>query len=378
MKPLPQVATLLFLLVPFAGGSKGSHPVTIKISPTTASLALGGTQQFTVTVSGTSNKTVVWTETGGSITTTGLYTAPDTAGTYTVTVTSEANTSVSASATVTVAASGTTGVLDSAWVVLNRPGDGSNSEQENYQTANVTVSNDILTLTETHTTSTATGDYYQDDVPSGSYISCTSNGDNSYTCTAQYTSGAVQWATFNQSYGDFQISAKFGYGWPAIWMLGSGCQTTNITTPDNVGTCDWDAPGSSEIDIAEGDEVKAGSSSVGQNIYNSSLGDFNGGASGLSDITQNYHVYEVIITSSAVTFYVDGTQTATHSGNYNDHYFLIINNAIGGNLGGNPASYTYPNSTSVEWVKVCSSACTNGITGAAASNGTFFDNFTQP
>jgi len=76
--------------------------VTVTISPTSASLVTGGTQQFTATVSGSSNKSVTWSETGGSISTGGLYTAPASAGTYTVTATSVANTSKSASAAVTV------------------------------------------------------------------------------------------------------------------------------------------------------------------------------------------------------------------------------------------------------------------------------------
>ena len=79
-------------------------PVTVSISPTTASLQTAGTQQFTATVTGTSNTTVTWSTTGGTITTAGLYTAPSIAGTYTVTATSAADTTKSASATVTVTA----------------------------------------------------------------------------------------------------------------------------------------------------------------------------------------------------------------------------------------------------------------------------------
>jgi hypothetical protein len=76
--------------------------IGITISPTSASLATGGTKQFTDTVTGTTNTAVTWSCSGGSITTSGLYTAPTTAGTYTVTVTSQANTSKTATATVTV------------------------------------------------------------------------------------------------------------------------------------------------------------------------------------------------------------------------------------------------------------------------------------
>src|ERR1700683_1823243 len=78
--------------------------VAVSISPGSASLISGTTQQFTANVTGTSNTAVTWSTTGGTVTTNGLYTAPATAGTYTVTATSQANTSKSASATVAVTA----------------------------------------------------------------------------------------------------------------------------------------------------------------------------------------------------------------------------------------------------------------------------------
>jgi len=76
--------------------------VSVAISPTSASLLTGGTQQFTATVTGSSNTAVTWSASGGSISSTGLYTAPTTAGTYIVRATSVADSTKSAAATVTV------------------------------------------------------------------------------------------------------------------------------------------------------------------------------------------------------------------------------------------------------------------------------------
>ncbi|MBS2021171.1 MAG: Ig-like domain-containing protein, partial [Deltaproteobacteria bacterium] len=80
--------------------------VGISVSPTAPSVAVSATQQFTATVTGTSNTDVTWSITqgaaGGTITSGGLYTAPATTGTYNVVATSAADTSKSASATVTV------------------------------------------------------------------------------------------------------------------------------------------------------------------------------------------------------------------------------------------------------------------------------------
>jgi hypothetical protein len=78
--------------------------VTISISPTTASLAPGATQQFTGTVSGNANTGVTYSCLTGSISQTGLYTASTTPGTDTVTAASQANPAKVATALVTVSA----------------------------------------------------------------------------------------------------------------------------------------------------------------------------------------------------------------------------------------------------------------------------------
>lgn len=91
----------------------GVAPITIGVSPTSASVTAGATQQFTSSVSGSSNTSVSWSVSGsgcsgsscGTISSTGLYTAPATApspATVTVKATSAASTAKTASATVTV------------------------------------------------------------------------------------------------------------------------------------------------------------------------------------------------------------------------------------------------------------------------------------
>jgi hypothetical protein len=71
---------------------------SITITPASAVVMPGATQQFTATVSGTTN-TVTWSATAGTVSSNGLYTAPTTAGTYMVTATVG---NVTNSATVTV------------------------------------------------------------------------------------------------------------------------------------------------------------------------------------------------------------------------------------------------------------------------------------
>ena len=76
--------------------------VAVSISPSTATVKTGTTQQFGATVTGTSNTGVTWSASGGTISSSGMYTAPTSSGSYTVKATSTADTTKSASASVTV------------------------------------------------------------------------------------------------------------------------------------------------------------------------------------------------------------------------------------------------------------------------------------
>ena len=113
---LSKYILVLSVVLPLAGcagvkaGSSSTQQISIQLNQTTATLAPGGTQQFTATVSGSDNTAVTWTvdkvaggnSTVGTITSTGLYTAPQSSGTHVVTATAVVDTTKSASATVTV------------------------------------------------------------------------------------------------------------------------------------------------------------------------------------------------------------------------------------------------------------------------------------
>ena len=81
-------------------------PVSVSVSPSSASVGSGKTQQFTATVTNASNQAVTWSASGGTISSAGLFTAPTVSADQTVTVkaTSVADTSKSTTATVTVKA----------------------------------------------------------------------------------------------------------------------------------------------------------------------------------------------------------------------------------------------------------------------------------
>jgi hypothetical protein len=79
-----------------------SSGVSVSINPTSASLQIGNPQQFSAAVTGSSNMGVTWTATGGTISAGGLYTAGNSAGSYSVTATSVADTSKYVTAPVTI------------------------------------------------------------------------------------------------------------------------------------------------------------------------------------------------------------------------------------------------------------------------------------
>jgi hypothetical protein len=83
--------------------------VTITVAPTSTTLFANGTQQFTATVTNAANTSVTWTAGGGTISSSGLYTAGATTGSFMVTATSVQDSSKSASAAITIVPASTPG-----------------------------------------------------------------------------------------------------------------------------------------------------------------------------------------------------------------------------------------------------------------------------
>lgn len=102
------VLSLAWVLAGCGGGSTAAPAaasVAISVSPSSASLDQGTTQQFTATVTGSSNHAVTWSmqeASGGTITNAGMYTSPATTGTFHIIATSQADPTKTAMATVTI------------------------------------------------------------------------------------------------------------------------------------------------------------------------------------------------------------------------------------------------------------------------------------
>ncbi|QOY89063.1 DUF1800 family protein [Paludibaculum fermentans] len=112
--PVSMVGTVQLRVSQPAPGAVTSDPlnltvtlssVTVSVSPSSASVGLNATQTFTATVGGTANTAVTWSATAGTISSSGVYTAPSSLpnpAVATVKATSVADPLVSASASITL------------------------------------------------------------------------------------------------------------------------------------------------------------------------------------------------------------------------------------------------------------------------------------
>ena len=352
--------------------------VSIRISPTSATVAPNGTQQFTATVSGTVNKGVRWSEIGnGTVNQSGLYTAPSTNENDTVTATALAPPSPSADAAITVRAitNGTCGNTmnwtnsqcqqiaagslktaivngasdPGAWTVVSRHGQYSQSETECNVPGALSVQNGVLTIKVSAASATC-GDF---DPSTGNR--CSGRGS---PCpgTFPYTTGDVQWNTFNFRYGVVIFRAQFPTAqtstWPAVWMLGTNCQNSNKYTGDTGlnGCPNIGQSGYNEVDIAE---FFSGASAWG--IFNVANPNWSaGGRYASAPIDGNYHVFGTVWGRSGLTQYMDGRVQVSTPQTVNANMFLIMQIQTGG-IGGTPANNQLPAYLNVDYVKVCNS-----------------------
>lgn len=173
-----------------------------------------------------------------------------------------------------------------------------------------------------------------------------SNG--SWTSARLKTQGLY---SFKYGYIEARIKLPAGTGmWPAFWMLG-----------DNIGTVGW--PKCGEIDVMEYSPGVVGINKVfgtvhypdvsGSHLY-TSLGELID-----SSVVSAFHTYGVKWDSTSLTLYIDGkkvgttyTKKADTPWPFDQNFFIILNVAMGGNLGGTiPANLTEA-TMEVDYVRV--------------------------
>lgn len=151
---------------------------------------------------------------------------------------------------------------------------------------------------------------------------------------------------FEVTYGRVEARAKMPQGggtWPAIWMLGADF--------DVVG---WPATG--EIDIMEFVGNKPNEVSSALHFPGNSGGNAIFEATDIQNAATEWHTYAVEWTADEITFLVDNevnfTFTNESSLPFNKDFFLIMNVAMGGALGGNiPAEFSEA-SMEVDYIRV--------------------------
>src|SRR5437868_8974859 len=102
-------------------GSTSPPPTVVTISPTSPTISSGATQQFSASVTGNTNKSVNWSASTGTVSTSGLYAAPKVTvtTTATVTATSAADATKFATASITITPPATTNLPPSCSLSLS-------------------------------------------------------------------------------------------------------------------------------------------------------------------------------------------------------------------------------------------------------------------
>lgn len=176
-------------------------------------------------------------------------------------------------------------------------------------------------------------------------------GGQDYTSARLITRGLTSW-----TYGFWEIRAKLPCGlgtWPAIWLLGTGGR--------------W--PDDGEIDIMEQKGTSAGEKSqvlgtVHTKAYNWSggtLGVAKGASTALPNACSAFNNYQMRWDADRIVIGVNGVEYFTYlnpnNGDrtqwpFNAAQYLILNLAMGGDLGGAIDNAQLPEQMEVEYVRV--------------------------
>jgi beta-glucanase (GH16 family) len=174
-------------------------------------------------------------------------------------------------------------------------------------------------------------------------------GGRDYTSSRIITQGKKEF-----QYGRIDIRALLPKGqgiWPALWMLGN-----------NISTVNWPACG--EIDIMEmvggsGKENTVHGTAHWENEDNHIYKGDSLALEGNKIFADEFHVFSIVWTSTAINWYVDDVQyytldiTPPELSELQNKAYFIFNVAVGGNWPGNPdASTEFPQRMVVDYIRV--------------------------
>jgi beta-glucanase (GH16 family) len=216
-----------------------------------------------------------------------------------------------------------------------------NNELQWYQSGNASVKDGMLTI-EGRKERVANPNY-----SAGSSDWKTSRQYAEYTSTSMTTSGLQSW-----QYGRLEMRARIPTAagmWPAWWTLGVGGE--------------W--PSNGEVDIMEYyngkvlANVACGTSTRWSAKWDSSTKSLSSLGSGWSS---SFHVWRMDWDDQKIDLYLDDSllNSATLSSMLNadgtspfkQKVYMLVNLAIGGDNGGDPAGTTFPQKYEVDWIRV--------------------------
>ena len=169
----------------------------------------------------------------------------------------------------------------------------------------------------------------------------------------EYTSAKlVTQKTFPFQYGSVEVRAKLPKGkgtWPAIWMLSRDIK-------------EW--PDDGEIDIMEHVGYNHGfiHGSVHTKKYNHIIGTQKTDTIVVKDVSEKFHVYRADWSPDKIEMFVDGKKFFTYINTektyeawpFDQPFFLILNQAVGGNWGGKEGvdKSIYPQKFYIDYVRI--------------------------
>lgn len=176
--------------------------------------------------------------------------------------------------------------------------------------------------------------------------------------TKSYTSARLN-SKFAFTYGRVEVRAKLPSAagtWPAIWTLGANCNETGSYFEGQYGSGQW--PDCGEIDIME--QTGWDKNTIISHFHwgDKNTGEYKnmGGTAAVANTSEEFHIYSMIWTSSSIKTFVDGKLIYNLPNSaekpYNHPHYLLLNVAMGGNLGGAVDEDFQQSTMEIDYVKI--------------------------
>lgn len=176
--------------------------------------------------------------------------------------------------------------------------------------------------------------------------------------TKLYTSARLN-SKFAFQYGRVDVRAKLpaeAGTWPAIWTLGANINEIGNYFGTTYGSVGWPVCG--EIDIMEQNGWEK-TNLIGHLHYsNSNTNSYQneGGTTYINDSSGEYHIYSLIWTENIIQILLDDVvffeRENTQEIPYDNLHYLLLNIAMGGNLGGSIPSNFSESIMEIDYVRV--------------------------